>query len=57
MLFCNSSDALIIHDPILLEEDRTYHGQKLNRTYVGPKYHGGFSDHLPVRILLRYSHR
>ena len=57
ILYCTSSDALIINNPALLEEDKTYHGQKLNRTYIGPKYHGGFSDHLPVRILLRYSHR
>lgn len=57
ILYCISSDALIIHEPVLLEVDKTYHGQKLNRTYVGPQYHGGFSDHLPVRILLRYSHR
>lgn len=54
LLHCISSDALIICEPFLLEEDKTYHGQKLNRTYLGPKYHGGFSDHLPVRILLRY---
>lgn len=53
-LHCTLSDALIIHEPMLLEEDRTYHGQKLNRTYLGPRYHGGFSDHLPVMLLLRY---
>ena len=34
----------------LLEEDRTYTGQKPYRTYVGYKYIGGFSDHLPVYI-------
>jgi predicted extracellular nuclease len=34
----------------LLEEDNTWLGEKLNRTYTGPKYHGGFSDHLPVRL-------
>lgn len=54
MLHCTSSDARIIHEGFLLEKDGTYHGQKLNRTYVGPKYHGGFSDHLPVAVLLRY---
>ena len=53
-IHCTSSDARIIHDPFLLEEDKTYHGQKLHRTYMGPKYRGGFSDHLPVMILLRY---
>ena len=54
LIHCTSSDALIIHEPFLLEEDETYHGLKLNRTYVGPRYHGGFSDHLPVKILLKY---
>lgn len=53
-LHCISSDAKIIHNDFLLMEDPTYHGQKLNRTYLGPKYLGGFSDHLPVVLLLRY---
>lgn len=54
LLHCTSSDAQIIHDPMLLTEDATYHGVKLNRTYLGPRYLGGFSDHLPVVLLLRY---
>lgn len=37
----------------LLEPDKTYGGLKPNRTYFGPMYHGGFSDHLP--ILLTFS--
>lgn len=49
-----SSDTRIIHESFLLTEDPVYHGVKLNRTYVGPKYLGGFSDHLPVSLLLRY---
>lgn len=53
-LHCTLEDAQIIHDPMLLTEDATYHGLKLNRTYIGPKYQGGFSDHLPVVLLLRY---
>ena len=53
-LHCISSDARIIHSDCLLTEDPTYHGLKLNRTYLGPKYIGGFSDHLPVALLLRY---
>ena len=56
-LYCTSSDARIIHEPMLLTEDATYHGVKLNRTYLGPKYLGGFSDHLPVVLLLRYSRK
>ena len=53
-LHCRPDDAHIVHDEMLLTDDLTYHGLKLNRTYVGPKYFGGFSDHLPVVLLLRY---
>lgn len=34
----------------LLEPDETYSGEKPFRTYTGPGYHDGFSDHLPVGI-------
>ena len=37
----------------LTEEDPAYLGVRLNRTYTGPRYHGGFSDHLPVRAEIR----
>lgn len=37
----------------LLEPDETYVGTKPYRTYLGPGYHGGFSDHLPVSVLIR----
>ena len=53
-LHCLPADAHIVHEEMLLTEDSKYHGLKLNRTYVGPKYYGGFSDHLPVVLLLRY---
>ena len=36
----------------LLEPDPTYLGKKPFRTYLGPMYHGGISDHLPVKICL-----
>ena len=34
----------------LLKEDERYMGYKVNRTYLGPRYKGGFSDHLPVLL-------
>ncbi len=34
----------------LLESDSKYFGIKTNRTNIGFKYHGGFSDHLPIYI-------
>ena len=42
--------ARIFHADFLFEDDEVYHGKKLFRTYVGPRYFGGFSDHLPVYI-------
>jgi len=40
----------IFKPDFLLEEDLIYTGVKPYRTYVGPAYHGGFSDHLPVSV-------
>lgn len=34
--------------PFLIEKDNTYGGYKPHRTYLGPAYKGGISDHLPV---------
>ena len=39
--------------PFLLEPDKTNGGQKPCRTYYGPRYNGGISDHLPVWIKLK----
>ncbi len=44
----------IINHSFLLEEDSKYGGTKPIRTYYGPYYRGGFSDHLP--ILLKINH-
>lgn len=40
----------IFRSSFLLEEDNAYFGEKLNRTYTGPRYHAGFSDHLPIQL-------
>jgi predicted extracellular nuclease len=47
-----SEKAEIFDAGFLLEPDETYTGFKPFRTYVGPGYHNGFSDHLPVSILI-----
>lgn len=36
--------------PFLMCEDLTHTGKKMNRTYIGPKYVGGISDHLPIYL-------
>lgn len=40
----------ILENDFLLEADRNFSGYKPYRTYLGFKYLGGFSDHLPVYI-------
>lgn len=44
----------IIKIPFLMTYDRTYPGEKPLRTFSGPKYIGGVSDHCPIilKILL-----
>ena len=49
LLYKNNS-ATIFHGDFLFEKDESFGGVKLFRTYVGPKYYGGYSDHLPVYI-------
>lgn len=47
-LFASLSTAHIFKAEWLLEKDDV--GEKLNRTYVGFKYHGGYSDHFPIYV-------
>lgn len=45
-----SNTGNIFNAGFLLEEDTKYGGKRPFRTYMGMKYHGGYSDHLPVFI-------
>ena len=42
--------AHIFKAKFLLEEDKKKGAMKPRRTYLGPRYLGGFSDHLPVYV-------
>jgi Endonuclease/Exonuclease/phosphatase family len=46
------SETIICKESFLLEDDKRYLGKKPFRTYMGPIYHGGVSDHLPISSLL-----
>lgn len=37
----------------LLETDSRYGEARPKRTYIGPRYHHGYSDHLPIYLHLR----
>ncbi len=46
--FCLPEDAFIYFSDFLLETDDKFTGKKPFRTFVGYRYHGGYSDHLPI---------
>lgn len=54
-LFTTKNDIHIFNAPFLLEPDEQYLGKKPYRTFIGFKYNGGYSDHLPVFIDLNYA--
>lgn len=46
--YTEEAKADVFHAPFLLTEDQKYGGTQPFRTYLGPRYLGGYSDHLPV---------
>ena len=44
----------VFDDELLLEKDGTYGGMKPRRTYSGPRYLGGISDHLPIVVTVYF---
>jgi hypothetical protein len=56
LTYCTPFDFQIYNAEHLLEVDERYGGLKPFRTYIGYKYNGGYSDHLPVVLKLRLKH-
>jgi len=54
VLYVRSADMNAYSAGYLLEEDKEYMGQRPFRTYLGPYYHKGYSDHLPVYLDIHY---
>ncbi|HKK66884.1 MAG TPA: endonuclease/exonuclease/phosphatase family protein [Bacteroidales bacterium] len=51
-LYTRMENVNVFMGDFLLEKDEKNVGEQPYRTYLGYKYHGGFSDHLPVYIKL-----
>jgi len=49
-LWTSPAHASVFNADFLLEPDDAFIGVRPYRTFIGFKYHGGFSDHLPVYI-------
>ena len=45
----------ILRIPFLLTRDNAHSGEKPLRTYTGPRYAGGVSDHLPIIVIFSVS--
>lgn len=52
-IYTTKDEAFVFTAPFLLEKDEQGFGEKPFRTYIGFKYNGGFSDHLPTYINLK----
>ena len=52
-IFTDRKSFYIFSPAFLLENDPTYYGRRPFRTYLGPRYLGGVSDHLPIILMLR----
>lgn len=48
------NDVYVFDADFLLEDDAAFLGKKPLRTYVGMRYQGGYSDHLPIYLNLWY---
>jgi len=49
-LIIPDGDASVFTPGFLLEKDEKFNGVKPKRTFIGFKYNGGISDHLPVYV-------
>ena len=47
-----ASEPTIVREEWMMYQDKK-HGAKPNRSYGGPNWYGGYSDHLPVKVTLR----
>ncbi|MFA6333974.1 MAG: endonuclease/exonuclease/phosphatase family protein [Bacteroidales bacterium] len=52
-IFCDSCSMKIYRPGFLMEKDREFLGERPKRSYIGPRYNGGISDHLPVILSIR----
>jgi len=52
-IYTTPDNAHVFSPDFMLEPDEKYTGKRVNRTYIGYKYHGGYSDHLPTYVDLK----
>lgn len=48
-----ANNVKIVSEPFMIYKDKK-HGDKPSRTYGGPNYYGGISDHYPIKMTVSY---
>ena len=51
-----SSAFMVLEPPFLTERDAGHSGERPLRTYSGPRYRGGVSDHRPILVRITFPH-
>lgn len=54
-IYTQVGDVNIFNADFLLEQDESNFGFMPKRTFIGYKYNGGFSDHLPTYLILNFN--
>jgi predicted extracellular nuclease len=54
-VYTSKEDIYIFNADFLLEPDNSHFGYMPKRTFIGYKYNGGFSDHLPTYLILNFN--
>lgn len=52
-VYIDRREAHIYKGDFMVEPDEKYGGYKVYRTFLGPRYIGGYADHLPVWVKLK----
>ncbi|NTV17931.1 MAG: hypothetical protein HGA83_00710, partial [Bacteroidales bacterium] len=52
-IYCLPESMEFFSHPYLLENDRQFLGLTPRRTFKGPRYNGGVSDHLPIKMTIK----
>ena len=54
-MYTSLNDIYIYNPDFLLEPDKSFFGFTTKRTFIGFRYNGGFSDHLPTYLVLNFN--
>ncbi len=56
-LYITNQEAHIFKADFMVEPDEKFGGEKVYRTFLGPRYIGGYADHLPVYVIIEARNR